>query len=161
MGNKTTLILLIPLLFAVGCTTSQQGSKNRNIATVGSTKKVRTTAYTHTEAGGRKNALGTRLAAGSVKSAAADWSHYPVGTKFQIINTGEVYQVDDYGSALIGTGTIDLYKPSRITMRNWGVRVVDIKILEWGSPEKSIALLQPRARHAHVREMISSLQTQM
>ena len=93
-----------------------------------------------------------------MKSAAADWSRFPVGTKFQILTTGEIYQVDDYGSALIGTETIDLYKPSRMTMQNWGVRFVDIKILEWGSPEKSIALLQPRMRNAHVREMVASLQ---
>jgi len=159
MGKKPALFLLIPLLFVVGCTTTQQGSK-RTMATVGSTKKVRTTAYTHTEAGGRKNAVGTRLASGNVKSAAADWSRFPLGTKFQILNTGEIYQVDDYGSALIGTETIDLYKPSRMTMRNWGVRFVDIKILEWGSPEKSMALLQPRTRNAHVREMISSLREQ-
>ena len=160
MGKKSFIILLIPLLGLVGCTTTQSPSNKRNIPS-GSTKKVRTTAYTHTEAGGRKNALGTRLASGTVKSAAADWSRFPVGTRFQILNTGEVYEVDDYGSALIGTETIDLYKPSRITMRNWGVRLVDIKILEWGSPEKSIALLQPRARNAHVREMISSLRGQM
>ncbi|MEI8341676.1 MAG: 3D domain-containing protein [Verrucomicrobiota bacterium] len=156
MEKKFTLILLIPFLFVIGCSTTQP--TNRNKVTIGSTKKVRTTAYTHTEAGGRKNALGTRLAAGTVKSAAADWSRFPVGTKFQILTTGEIYQVDDYGSALIGTETIDLYKPSRMTMHNWGVRMVDIKILEWGSPEKSIALLQPRMRNAHVRAMVASLQ---
>jgi len=158
MEKKAVLILILPFLFVVGCATQQSASKNRTIAKVGSTKKVRTTAYTHTEAGGRKNALGTRLASGNVKSAAADWSRFPVGTKFQIVMTGEVYQVDDYGSALIGTETIDLYKPSRMTMNNWGVRFVDIKILEWGSSEKSIALLQPRMRNAHVREMVASLQ---
>jgi 3D (Asp-Asp-Asp) domain-containing protein len=158
-GNQYTLILIVPLLFAVGCATPQ---KPANGKMTGCTKKqVRTTAYTHTEAGGRKNAIGTRLASGEVKSAAADWSRFPLGTKFQILDTGEIYQVDDYGSALVGTNTIDLYKPSRLTMRNWGVRYVDIKILEWGSPEKSIALLQPRARNAHVREMISSLHGQM
>ena len=160
MGKLTAFILLIPFALVVGCATPRQTPKKRSIA-AGSTRKVRTTAYTHTEAGGGRNALGTRLTSGSVKSAAADWSRFPVGTKFQILNTGEIYQVDDYGSALAGTETIDLYKPSRITMRNWGVRFVDIRILEWGSPEKSIALLQPRAHHPHVRDMISSLQDQM
>ena len=62
MGTKTTIILLIPFLFIVGCTTPQQTSKNRNATATGSTKKVRTTAYTHTEAGGRK----TRSATGSL-----------------------------------------------------------------------------------------------
>ena len=154
--NKN-LILLFPLLWMIGCTTSPQPTSKGKLA-IGSTQKIKTTAYTHTEGGGRKNALGSRLANGTVKSASADWSRYPVGTKFEILTTGEVYQVDDYGSALIGTGTIDLYKPSRLTMSRWGVRTVDIKILEWGSPEKSLALLHPRAQNSHVREMISSLE---
>jgi 3D (Asp-Asp-Asp) domain-containing protein len=160
MWKKRIFILFLPLLLSVGCATSTKPSHRVQLA-AGTTRKVRTTAYTHTEAGGRRNALGSRLAAGSVKSAAADWSHFPVGTKFQILSTGEVYQIDDYGSALIGTETIDLYKPSRLTMYNWGVRFVDIKILEWGSVEKSLALLQPRARNTHVREMISGLRGQM
>jgi len=154
--NKT-ILLLFPLLWLLGCTTTPQtASKSR--LTIGSTQKIKTTAYTHTETGGRKNALGTRLANGTVKSASADWSRYPVGTKFEIITTGEVYQVDDYGSALVGTGTIDLYKPSRLTMNRWGVRNVEIKILEWGSPQKSLALLQPRSKNSHVREMIDNLE---
>ena len=157
MLKNKNLILLIPLLWMIGCAAPQPVPSKKSLA-VGSTKTIRTTAYTHTEKGGRKNALGTRLASNEVKSASADWSRYPVGTKFQIVTTGEVYKVDDYGSALIGTETIDLYKPSRITMSRWGVRTVDIKILEWGSPEKSIALLQPRSQNHYVREMISSLQ---
>ena len=156
MKNKN-LIFLIPFLWIIGCAAPQQAPVKKSLA-VGITTKIRTTAYTHTEAGGRKNALGTRLMDSHVKSASADWSKYPVGTKFQILTTGEIYQVDDYGSALVGTETIDLYKPSRMTMTRWGVRSVDIKILEWGSPEKSIALLQPRSQNPYVREMISSLQ---
>jgi hypothetical protein len=74
---------------------------------------------------------------GSIHSAAADWSRYPVGTQFQIVETGEVCEIDDYGSALIGTNTIDLYKDNRSKMRTWGVRMVHIKILAWGSPRRS------------------------
>src|SRR5215471_14770649 len=103
--------------------------------------KVRTTAYTHTEAGGRRNAIGQRLSGTNVMSAAADWSRWPLGTKFRIIDTDEVFQIDDYGSALIGTGTIDLYKSNRLAMRRWGVRSVDIDIIEWGSKEKSLEVL--------------------
>jgi len=158
MRKKFALILTIPFLFSIGCAT-QQKTANTRIGAF-STKKVKTTAYTHTESGGRKNAIGTRLASGKVKSAAADWSHFPLGTKFQILTTGEVYQIDDYGSALVGTDTIDLYKPSRLTMQNWGVREVDIKILEWGSPEQSMALLQARKHNPRVREMIASLSQQ-
>ena len=119
--------------------------------------KVRTTAYTHTEAGGRRNAIGTRLSGQNVMSAAADWSRWPLGTKFRIVDTDEVFQIDDYGSALIGTGTIDLYKKNRLAMNQWGVRSVDIDVIEWGSPEKSLEVLAPRAKNRRVRTMILAL----
>jgi len=118
---------------------------------------VRTTAYTHTEAGGRRNAIGTRLSGKNVRSAAADWSHWPLGTKFRIVETDEVFQIDDYGSALIGTGTIDLYKTTRLAMQKWGVRRVDIDVIEWGSKEKSLKVLAPRKKNPRVRQMILAL----
>ena len=46
-------------------------------------------------------------------SAAADWSRFPLGTRFQIVGTQDRYVIDDYGGALVGTNTIDLYKTSR------------------------------------------------
>lgn len=119
--------------------------------------KVRTTAYTHTEAGGRRNAVGTRLSGKNVMSAAADWSRWPLGTKFRIVDTDEVFQIDDYGSALIGTGTIDLYKTNRLAMNKWGVRKVDIDVIEWGSKEKSLEVLTPRKNNRRVRQMILAL----
>lgn len=71
-----------------------------------------------------------------------------------------MYIVDDYGSALVGTRTIDLYKPSGVSMRNWGVRKVNIRIVKWGSVTKSLAILKPRqSKASHVREMVSRLQT--
>ena len=118
---------------------------------------VRTTAYTHTEPGGNRNAIGKRLSSGKIKSAASDWSRFPVGTVFKIIDTGETFKIDDYGSALVGTNTIDLYKTSRSSMRRWGVRNVGIEILEWGCPETSLKILQPRSRNKHVRVMVASL----
>jgi 3D (Asp-Asp-Asp) domain-containing protein len=121
-------------------------------------QKVRTTAYTHTEKGGKHNAVGTYLASRSVKSAASDWSRYPLGTRFRIIDTNEVYQIDDYGTALVGTNTIDLYKTSRLEMRRWGVRHVDIDVLAWGSEAESLRVLTPRAKHHQVRQMIVALQ---
>src|SRR5207248_3617274 len=39
------------------------------------------------------------------------------------------------------TSTIDLYKPSRLEMKRWGVRYVDVDILYWGSDEQSIKVL--------------------
>jgi 3D (Asp-Asp-Asp) domain-containing protein len=122
--------------------------------------KVRTTAYTHTERGGGRNAIGNRLSSRNVKSAAADWSRWPLGTRFRIVDTDEVFQIDDYGSALIGTGTIDLYKSNRLEMRRWGVRSVDIDIIEWGSKEKSLKILAPRRNNRGVRRMILALSQQ-
>jgi 3D (Asp-Asp-Asp) domain-containing protein len=119
--------------------------------------KVRTTAYTHTEAGGRNNAVGTRLSGKNVMSAASDWSRWPLGTKFRIVGTDDVFKIDDYGSALIGTGTIDLYKTNRLAMRKWGVRSVDIDVLEWGSPKRSLEVLAPRKSDRRVRAMILAL----
>jgi 3D (Asp-Asp-Asp) domain-containing protein len=71
------------------------------------------------------------------KSAASDWSRFPLGTRFRVLPTGEEYIIDDYGGALVGTNTIDLYKPSMLAMRRWGVRHVEIEVLEWGSEEEA------------------------
>jgi len=123
--------------------------------------KVRTTAYTHTEADslqyGKKTAAGTTLKYGRVKSAAADWSRFPYGTIFKIDGDRTIYQVDDYGSALVGTSTIDIYKPCKRTMRHWGVRKVDIKILRWGSYQKSLDIMEERTRHRHVGTMVAAI----
>lgn len=161
MLKRAHPIIFLPMLFMAACATQQKCTKSQKCPTA-SIRHVRTTAYTHTEAGGRHSAIGTRLrgADGEVKTAAADWSRFPLGTKFKILSTGEVYQVDDYGSALVGKNTIDLYKPSRNAMRKWGARHEDIQILEWGSPVKSLQVLAPRAHHAHVREMLADLRQQ-
>jgi 3D (Asp-Asp-Asp) domain-containing protein len=120
--------------------------------------KVRTTAYTRGERGGKHNAMGTSLAGRHVMSAASDWSRFPLGTHFRVVGTNDEYMIDDYGVALVGTNTIDLYKPSRLEMKRWGVRRVDIDILEWGSSEKSLKVLAPRAHHSYIRHMIADLQ---
>lgn len=152
---KLIPILFLALFFTVGCATQKKGG----VGTLksGHTAKVRFTAYTQTEPGGSHSACGQLLTVGKVNSAAADWSRFPVGTKFQILSTGQVCQIDDYGSALVGTNTIDLYRDSRRSMRNWGVRVVDIKILEWGSKTRSLEILLPRARNRHVARMVDAL----
>lgn len=128
--------------------------------------KVRTTAYCHDESDhivyGAKNALGTPLKFGNIRSAAADWSRYPVGTKFRIAGQpGVTYVVDDYGSALVGTGTIDIYKPTRGLMDAWGVRHVDIEVLQWGSYEQSMNIMRDRMKWPHVREMMRGIQERM
>ncbi len=96
----------------VGCATQSKSSlSGRRL------QNVRTTAYTHTERGGAHNALGTYLSGRHVMSAASDWSRFPLGTRFRIATTNEEYMIDDYGMALVGTDTIDLYKSSRLDRR--------------------------------------------
>lgn len=126
---------------------------------------VRTTAYTHSEsdhiAYGPRNAVGTRLKYNDqVRSAAADWSVYPLGTRFKIKGEPYIYEVDDYGSALVGTGTIDIYQPTRALMRQWGRRVVEIQIIQWGSSKRSMEMLAGRTRYRHCARMMAALQEQ-
>ncbi|MGB1128707.1 MAG: 3D domain-containing protein [Haloferula sp.] len=125
-------------------------------------RHVRTTAYTCTEADhieyGSMNAAGTPLRySNQVRSAAADWSVYPIGTTFRIKGMKPLFVVDDYGSALTGTGTIDLYKPSKAHMRSWGRRNVEITIVRWGSYARSAELLSGRTHHAHCRKMYTNI----
>ena len=126
---------------------------------------VRTTAYTDTESDhvqySNHNALGTTLQSGPIHSAAADWSRWPAGTMFRIVETGEIYQVDDYGWALAGTNTIDLYKPSQSAMNAWGVRRVTIENLQWGDPHKSLAILRPRSGYRHIQRMLEELDSRI
>ena len=131
-----------------------------------SLRTIRTTAYTHSESDhlvyGKLSAVGTPLRFGNVRSAAADWSRYPKGTLFRIAEQpGILYQVDDYGSALVGTDTIDLYKPSRSAMNQWGVRHVSIEVLKWGSYHDSMTIIKDRTRYPHVRKMFDNLQSRL
>jgi len=124
---------------------------------------VRTTAYTCSEADhlqyGSANAVGTRLKYNDrVRSAAADWSFYPLGTVFKIKGQSQLYVVDDYGSALTGTGTIDIYQPTRDWMNVWGRRNVEIVVLQWGSLERSAEVLSKRTHYAHCRQMFVNIQ---
>ena len=127
-------------------------------------QRVRTTAYTHTESDhlqhGSQTCIGTTLRHDAVHSAAADWSRWPLGTTFRILETGEICKVDDIGWALSGRNTIDIYKPSRSAMNAWGTRNVDIEILEWGNPQESLDILRPRARFPHVKRMLDGLKDQ-
>ena len=152
--NRYPIIGLVAAVVAVGAT--------RDCSFARDVDGVRTTAYTHTEADhiehGRQTAAGGTLKYGkNYSSAAADWSKYPLGTKFKIDGMDTVFVVDDYGRALVGTETIDIYKPSRSAMNDWGVRNVDIKIIEEGDFEKSREILAQRTQFAHVRKMLTSI----
>ena len=126
---------------------------------------VRTTAYSHKEnepgAYGRLNAIGTTLRYGRVRSAAADWSRYPMGTQFRIVGERHLYEIDDYGSALVGTSTIDLYKPNLRLMNEWGARHVEIEIVRWGSFQESADFLSKKTRYPHVNQMYRSILAHM
>ena len=121
------------------------------------TRYVRTTAYSHMEhevgAPGRMNASGGILKYGSVRSAAADWSVYPLGTTFRVKGQPYTYVVDDYGSALVGTNSIDIFKPSLSSMRKWGTRKTEITIIQWGSYERSARMLSARRRFSFCNRM--------
>ena len=123
---------------------------------------VRTTAYTHTEADhikhGRSTALGTQLQCGQVHSAAADWSRWPAGTAFRLISTGQTYRVDDYGWALAGRNTIDLYMPNQREMNSWGARQETIQIMQWGDPQESLQFLRRHQDYRHIKRMVLELE---
>lgn len=145
-------------LLLASCAMEQTGTAVKKANTGLRRMNVRTTAYCRNEAGGvSHNAIGGYLSGRHVMSAASDWSRFPLGTRFKIVGTNDEYVIDDYGWAMIGTNTIDLYKPSRLEMRRWGVRKVDIDIEQWGSDEQSLKVLQPRARHGQIRRMIAAI----
>lgn len=126
---------------------------------------VRTTAYTCSESDhlqyGSKNATGTYLRfSDKVRSAAADWSFYPVGTVFRVKGMPQLFVIDDYGSALTGTGTIDMYQPNRSMMNLWGRRNVEISIVQWGSFERSADILKDRKKFTHCRQMLANITRQ-
>ena len=107
---------------------------------------------------GPKKAKAVKKKPPTIGSAAADWSRWPAGTTFRIISTGQTYRVEDYGWALAGRNTIDLYMPNRRAMNSWGTREEPIEILKWGNPDDSLQVLLPRQRYKHVRRMVLELQ---
>ena len=126
-------------------------------------KTIKTTAYTHNEKDHtkykKKNAIGTTLKAG--KSAASDWAIFPVGTVIKIDN--KVYEIDDYGSALInpkeGFPVIDIYQPSIKAMNVYGAKYHNnIEIIKWGSWEESANILKDRLQYRQCKLMYDGIQ---
>lgn len=143
------------------CVVSCEGTGARRVARIGG---VKTTAYTHTEKDhlvhGTNTAIGSQLKYGGVRSAASDWSVFPLGTVFKIDGDSCVYQIDDYGSALVGTNNIDLYTPNKQAMEQWGARHVNINVIKWGSFRQSLAVMKQREKRApHVHEMVKRIET--
>lgn len=157
----TTLRLLAAAALCAGCVSC--GSTGMRFTNAERIAGVKTTAYTHTESDhrkyGKKTATGEVLKYGTVRSAATDWSVYPVGTVFKIEGEPYMYQVDDYGSALVGTNTIDLYKPSKGAMNAYGSKKVNIQVVKWGSFSKSLTIMKPRAKYPHIKQMVERIET--
>ncbi|PYK40521.1 MAG: hypothetical protein DME49_00300 [Verrucomicrobia bacterium] len=93
-----------------------------------------------------------------IGSAAADWSRWPVGTTFRLLSTGQIYRVEDYGWALSGRNTIDLYMANSRDMNTWGARQEPIQILQWGDPQQSLQFLQSHQDYKHIKRMVLELQ---
>lgn len=120
------------------------------------TQVTTTTRVTKTTRGA-KRAVAVRKPP-KIGSAAADWSRWPAGTTFRLLSTGQIYRVDDYGWALSGRNTIDLYMATRREMNNWGARQEPIQILRWGDAEESLRFLAPRQNYPHLKRMVLELQ---
>jgi len=93
-----------------------------------------------------------------IGSAAADWSRWPMGTTFRLLSTGQMYRVDDYGWALSGRNTIDLYMANSRDMNTWGARQETIQIMEWGDPQQSLQFLQSHQDYKHIKRMVLELE---
>jgi 3D (Asp-Asp-Asp) domain-containing protein len=93
-----------------------------------------------------------------IGSAAADWSRWPAGTVFRLLSTGQSYRVDDYGWALSGRNTIDLYMANQREMNSWGAREETIEILQWGDPEESLQFLRRHQDYRHIKRMVLELE---
>ena len=117
----------------------------------------KTTKVTKTTRNGKK-VIVTKTKAPKIGSAAADWSRWPAGTTFRLLSTGQLYRVDDYGWALSGRNTIDLYMATSHEMNSWGSRQESIQILKWGDPHESLRLLEPHQNSRHIKRMILQLE---
>jgi 3D (Asp-Asp-Asp) domain-containing protein len=93
-----------------------------------------------------------------IGSAAADWSRWPAGTVFRLLSTGQNYRVEDYGWALSGRNTIDLYMANQREMNSWGAREEAIEVLKWGDPEESLQFLRRHQDYRHIKRMVLELE---
>ena len=125
-------------------------------ATRASSKSVKTERVIRIIRG--KRVVVTKPQPPKIGSAAADWARWPAGTTFRLLSTGQIYRVDDYGWALAGRNTIDLYMATPSQMNAWGAREEQIQILQWGSPQESLRFLQSHQDYKHIRRMVLELQ---
>jgi 3D (Asp-Asp-Asp) domain-containing protein len=91
-------------------------------------------------------------------SAAADWARWPAGTVFRIVSTGQLYRVEDYGWALSGRNTIDLYMATPRDMNRWGTRHEVIQVVRWGDEQESLRRLASHTKYRHIKRMVLELE---
>ena len=127
-------------------------------ATRAITTTTTTTIRTVKGVRGKRVVVKARPQPPKIGSAAADWSRWPVGTTFRLLSTGQIYRVDDYGWALAGRNTIDLYMATQADMNAWGAREEPIQILKWGDSEESLRFLERHQDYKHIRRMVLELQ---
>jgi len=126
----------------------------RVTTTVTTTRVTKTTTSTP----GAKRAVAVSKVPPRIGSAAADWSRWPMGTTFRLLSTGQMYRVEDYGWALSGRNTIDLYMANQRDMNAWGARQEPIQVLHWGDPQQSLQLLRAHQDYKHIKRMVLELQ---
>ena len=120
-------------------------------------RNTRTTKRTTKTTRNAKRAVAVSKAP-QIGSAAADWSRWPAGTVFRLLSTGQNYRVEDYGWALAGRNTIDLYMPNQREMNSWGAREETIEVLKWGDPQESLQFLQRHQDYRHIKRMVLELE---
>jgi 3D (Asp-Asp-Asp) domain-containing protein len=135
----------------------QPFSMQEKKATRATTTKTATRVTKTTTVRGAKHTVAVSKSS-RIGSAAADWSRWPMGTTFRLLSTGQTYRVEDYGWALSGRNTIDLYMSNRRDMNTWGARQEPIQILHWGDAQQSLQVLQSHTDHKHIKRMVLELQ---
>jgi len=128
-----------------------------------STEETRTVTHMSKHAAKRPRSVKRAVAVSvsrppQIGSAAADWSRWPAGTVFRLLSTGQSYRVEDYGWALSGRNTIDLYMANQREMNSWGARQETIEILQWGHPEESLQFLRRHQDYRHIKRMVLELE---
>ena len=138
----------------------KKATRVTSTTTVTTTRVTGTTKVTPIIARGGKRAVAVTKSPPRIGSAAADWSRWPVGTTFRLLSTGQMYRVEDYGWALSGRNTIDLYMANRGDMNAWGARQEPIQVLHWGDPRESLQILQSHQGYKHIKRMVLELEGQ-
>jgi 3D (Asp-Asp-Asp) domain-containing protein len=128
--------------------------KATRVTTTVTTRRVTTT----TTVRGVKRAAAVSKSPPRIGSAAADWSRWPMGTTFRLLSTGQMYRVEDYGWALSGRNTIDLYMANQRDMNAWGARQEPIQVLHWGDPQQSLQFLRAHQDYKHIKRMVLELE---